>query len=147
MKMKRIIQTLILAALLCLPLLHMAGVASAVCPGVTENSAQDQVLEGAGQAGADCSSNKIQNTVSSIVDILSIVVGIAAIIMILVSGFKYITSGGDSSKVSSAKQTLIYALVGVAVAALAQVLVSVTLSTATDAGKPPAAEKKDKKDK
>ena len=40
--------------------------------------------------------------------------------MVIVSGFKYITSGGDPGAVSSAKRTLIYALVGLAVAVLAE---------------------------
>lgn len=70
----------------------------------------------------------ITRIISAIVRILSYVVGIVAVIMIVVAGFKYITSGGDSGRVSSAKSTLIYALVGLAVAALAQFLVTFVLS-------------------
>jgi hypothetical protein len=61
------------------------------------------------------------------VNILSIIIGAAAIIMIMVSGFKYITSGGDSSKIGSAKSSLIYALIGIAIAGLAQILVQFVL--------------------
>lgn len=76
---------------------------------------------GNGEAG-------INGVVSSIVNILSYIVGIVAVIMIIVSGIKFATVGGDSSKAASARTTLIYALIGVAIAALAQVLVRFVLS-------------------
>jgi hypothetical protein len=43
--------------------------------------------------------------------------------MIIFAGFKYVTSGGDSSKIGSAKNTLIYAVVGLVVAGLSQIIV------------------------
>lgn len=111
---------LLISGLLVLGLLAVP-VATYACP--SSNSASGQVLSGVGQAGSDCSSGGVNNTISTAVTILSIVVGSAAIIMILVSGIRYITSGGDSGKVSSAKSTLIYALIGVVIAAVAQLLV------------------------
>lgn len=74
--------------------------------------------------------NSVGKLISSVVNLLSTIVGIAAVIMIIVSGFKYVTSGGDSGGIASAKTTLIYALVGLAIAALAQVLVRFVLNTA-----------------
>ena len=56
------------------------------------------------------------------------VVGIAAMIMIIIAGFKYVTSSGDPSNVKSAKDTLLYALVGLLVAVTAQGLVVFVLS-------------------
>jgi hypothetical protein len=47
--------------------------------------------------------------------------------MVIISGFKYVTSGGDPQKVSGAKSTLIYAIVGLIVVALAQILVHFVL--------------------
>ena len=52
----------------------------------------------------------------------AIIVGVVAIIMIIVGGFRYITSGGDSSKVGSAKNTIIYAIIGLILVALAQII-------------------------
>jgi hypothetical protein len=121
----------ILMAQLLLP-----AAASAAC-NVNANSSTGQIISGAGQtvgAGSpDCSGSGITNIAHSVVAILGDLVGIIAIIMILVAGFKYITSGGESNKVSSAKTTLIYAMIGIAIAAIAQVLVHVVLSTATSA--------------
>lgn len=74
--------------------------------------------------------NALQPIVSSVVNIISYVVGIIAIIMIIVAGLKYVTSSGDSNRISSAKTTLIYALVGIVIVALAQFLVRVVFGTA-----------------
>jgi hypothetical protein len=73
----------------------------------------------------------ISNVISTVVNILSTLVGTVAVIMIIVGGFKYISSGGDSTKVASAKNTIIYAIVGVIIAALAQVIVRFVLNEAT----------------
>ncbi|MBL8122451.1 hypothetical protein JNM87_06935 [Candidatus Saccharibacteria bacterium] len=48
--------------------------------------------------------------------------------MIMVSGFRYITSGGDSQKIASAKNTLIGAIIGLVVIALAQTIITFVLS-------------------
>jgi hypothetical protein len=91
------------------------------------NSPKDLVLQGVGESGVSCDSSGFTNLLSTIVTILSIVAGGIAIIMIIVSALRFITSGGDSNKVSSAKSALVYALIGIAIAALAQVLVHFVL--------------------
>lgn len=95
----------------------------AVFAGETQSKAA--VCEGVGLTGSDCKSQGagINGMIKATLQILSLVVGIAAVIMIILSGFKYITSGGDASKIASAKNTLIYAIVGLVVVALAQTIV------------------------
>ena len=56
--------------------------------------------------------------------IMAVVSGVAAVIMIIVSGFKYITSGGDTQKTAAAKQTLIGAVVGLVIIVLAQTIIT-----------------------
>jgi hypothetical protein len=79
---------------------------------------------GCGSKGSD-----VTDVIRAVVGILSYIVGAVAIIMVIVSGFKYITSNGDSNRIASARSTLVYALVGLAVAALAQFLVHFVLHT------------------
>jgi hypothetical protein len=62
------------------------------------------------------------------INILSIVVGVLSVLLIIFGGFKYITSSGDPQSVSSAQKTVIYAIVGLAVAFIAQGLVVFVLS-------------------
>jgi hypothetical protein len=73
-------------------------------------------------------SNDIERLVQTIVDILSVVVGIVAVFMIIIGGFRFITSGGDSARVTSAKNAIMYAIVGLIVVALAQFIVRFILS-------------------
>jgi ABC-type Fe3+-siderophore transport system permease subunit len=81
----------------------------------------------------DKGSTSVNSLISTIVNIISLIAGALAIIMIVVAGIKFITSGGDASKVSSAKSSLIYALVGIAVVALSQALVHFVLNNASQA--------------
>jgi len=78
-------------------------------------------------APTDEGTQKIQDIVTTIVNIFSVVVGIVAVIMVIWGGFKYITSGGDQSNVTSAKQTIMYAIIGLVIVALAQFLVQFVL--------------------
>jgi hypothetical protein len=73
----------------------------------------------------------IDKLIANIVNILSVIVGIVAVVMIIIGGFRYITSGGDSGSVSSAKNTVLYAIVGLIIVALAQVIVRFVLSKST----------------
>lgn len=88
----------------------------------------------AGTTSCDTNSNVSTNNLyalaAKIVNIFSVIVGIIAVIMIIYGGFKYITSGGDSGNVSGAKNTLIYAIVGLIIVALAQFIVHFVLNTA-----------------
>ena len=78
------------------------------------------------------SETKLNELVTDIVNIFSVIVGIVAVIMIIIGGFKYITSGGDSGNVTGAKNTILYAIIGLVVVALAQFIVKFVLSKATD---------------
>ncbi|HEX7633405.1 MAG TPA: hypothetical protein VF401_03700 [Candidatus Saccharimonadales bacterium] len=103
------------------PVHVVASLKSDACAGI------DQV--GSSQ---DCSTNgsAVTDLIANIVSLISYIAGIIAIIMIIISGMRFITSGGDAGKVSGAKNALVYALVGVAVAALAQFLVHFVINQA-----------------
>ena len=74
------------------------------------------------------STSDLNSILTNVVNIFSIVVGVIAVIMIIVGGMKYIVSGGESSNVSGAKNTIIFALVGLVIVALAQVIVHFVLA-------------------
>ncbi len=86
----------------------------------------------AGNPTGNCSNvtNSGQNLntlLVQIVNIISVVVGVVAVIMIIFGGFRYITSGGDSGKVGNAKNTILYAIIGLVIVALAQFIVRFVL--------------------
>jgi hypothetical protein len=110
-----------------------------ICSGSTSATSNDTTDSGsAGDSSCSTSTNSgtsaIKKLASQIVNIFSVIVGVAAVIMIIVGGFRYITSGGDSSNVSGAKNTLIYAVVGLVIVALAQFIVRYVLSTTAGTG-------------
>lgn len=66
----------------------------------------------------------VNNFVGNLMDVLIWIVGVAAVIMIIVGGVKYITSGGDANKLTSAKNTILYSVVGLVVALFAYAIVT-----------------------
>lgn len=109
---------------LCVPVLAFAQSSADVCRGVG-------VAAGAGGCDPAAGNRAINGVIGTVINILSAVVGVVGVIMIIIGGFKYVSSGGDASSVSSAKQTIIYALVGLAIAASAQVIARFVLGRAT----------------
>ena len=98
--------------------------------------AKDDVCTGiklaTGESSLDCeNTTEVSSLVSTIISILSWLLGIVAVIMIIIGSFKYIASGGDSGKVASAKNTIVYALIGLVLATLSQLLVRFVLNSAT----------------
>ncbi len=55
----------------------------------------------------------IVNVLENIIKLLAPAAGIAFFIMLLVGGYKFITSGGDPKAVGSARATLTYAIIGI----------------------------------
>lgn len=76
---------------------------------------------------------KINNLVHTVINLLSAIVGVVAVIMIIVGGLRYITSGGNDANVTSAKNTLLYAIIGLIIVALAQIIVRFVLTKVTQA--------------
>ncbi len=132
-KIKRHLLKLSLASLLILPIAATSAVYAQ-----TDSPLQQSVCGGAAtlQLGdpQTCDDpqpeDNINNLITTVVDIFSAVVGIVAVLMILYGGFRYITAGGDSSKITSAQQTIIYAIVGLVIVALAQIVVRFVLNRA-----------------
>jgi type IV secretory pathway VirB2 component (pilin) len=75
--------------------------------------------------------SSVNRLIATILNILSFIAGVAAVIMIIIAGFKFITSQGDSSAVTSARNTALYAVVGIIIVVLAQVIVRFVLTQAT----------------
>ncbi len=74
-------------------------------------------------AATNTNGGDLAKIASTLVNIFSIIVGAVAVIMIIYGGFRYITSGGDSGKVGNAKNTLLYAIVGLLIVVFAQLII------------------------
>lgn len=70
-------------------------------------------------------------TFSIITNVLLFIVGAIAVIMIVIGGLRYVLSGGNSEQITAAKNTILYAIVGIIVALLAYAAVNFVLSSFT----------------
>ncbi len=135
MILKSTIVSLALAIGLVFSSLSIAGAATeqqnAVCQGselklsTNVSGSCDDVKEDVedGQGGS-----KLNTLIAQIINIFSVVVGIVAVIMIIYGGFRYITSGGDANNISTAKNVILYAIIGLIIVALAQIIVKFVLA-------------------
>lgn len=69
-------------------------------------------------------SDSASGLITTVINTLLYVLGIIAVIMIVIGGIRYTTSSGDPSGVKSAKDTIIYSVVGLIVAILAYSIVN-----------------------
>ena len=123
------------------PLLIPATSLAANCGPIAQNISNGVAETTPGASSPNCGSvgidTGIRNTAIVVVDILSVVVGVVAVIMIIYGGFRYITSGGESGNVQSAKNTLLFAIVGLVIVALAQIIVRWVIGTSTNIASSP----------
>jgi hypothetical protein len=73
----------------------------------------------------------IQNVAKTITGDFSIVIGAISVIMIIYAGFRYITSGGSSEHANSARNILMYAVIGLIIAVIAQLIVHLVINAAS----------------
>lgn len=80
------------------------------------------------QAASGCPSTgtteELPNVIQTILNSVIGVTGVVAVIFIIVGGFNYMTSNGDANKVTKAKSTILYALIGLAICAFAFAIVN-----------------------
>lgn len=126
---------LLLAALTLACSLGMVAVPLAASAAPAASTPKSDVCNALG-SGNDCTTKNsnsvdLNSIVKVIINVLSIVVGIVAVVMIIIGGLKYITSSGDSNNITSAKNTILYAIIGLVIVALAQFIVQFVLNKAT----------------
>lgn len=124
--MKRLMVMVLLVIGFASPMV-MAGVASAASSTDTACSTLKDI-DPSGEDSCRAADGTIDSIITLVLNLLSIAAGIIAVIMVIVSGFKYITSQGDANQISSSKQSLIYAITGMVVVVTAQFIVRFVLS-------------------
>ena len=99
-----------------------------------DGSIQDSICQGVKNTGTDsCTDNgegdnSFASIIKKVINIFSVVVGAVSVIMIIIGGFRYIISNGDSNGVTGAKNTILYAIVGLVIVLFAQVIVRFVLT-------------------
>jgi len=89
------------------------------------SDAQQGVNDIGGNEGGNAIS--LESRIKTIANILLFILGAIAVVMIIIGGIKYATSNGDSSSITSAKNTILYSVIGLIVAILAYAIVNFIL--------------------
>ena len=122
---KTLTQTLTgLGALLCLSTSRVLASALSVQEGANAARADGMPTELIGDNGVF---SRITNTVL-------LIVGLISVIMLVYGGLRYILSGGDSKKVTDAKNTILYAIIGLIISMLAYAIVHFVLNSVIGVG-------------
>jgi len=125
--MKKIVLILAVAASLFMPFALSPAYTSA--DAFSSSDAKTQACSG---INGCTSSSSLDKVIHAVLNLLSVIAGIAAVIMIIIAGFKYMTSGGDGGKIASAKNTLVYAIIGVLIVAFSQFIAQFVIKEATN---------------
>ncbi len=113
--------------------LVVAGAGAALAPAAVYADAKGEAMSGvnASQTGTsgdtavhDTGAGSLDSTVKNIINAVLYVVGILAVVMVIIGGVQYTTSGGDSAAVTKAKNTILYGIVGLVIAILAYAIVN-----------------------
>lgn len=74
--------------------------------------------------GAKDDPDGLSKIMKNIINAILFLLGIIAVVMIIIGGIKYTTSNGDSNAIASAKNTILYAVIGLVVAIMAYSIVN-----------------------
>jgi hypothetical protein len=109
-----------------------AAAATNVFKGVDCAKAKANAQKHGGGVPAVCSPDKNggsnpltgdDGVIMRVANIIAVVAGVAAVIIIIVSGLKFVTAGGDANEVAAARRTIIYAILGLVIIVSARFII------------------------
>ena len=127
---KRVLAGLLVAPVLALSALivPMAVPAFAAC-----SATPDLTLAGGAACsqptGASANLFGSDSIFTKLVNILLFIIGAVAVVMLIIGGIRYTLSAGKESEVTAAKNTILYAIIGIVVAFLAYAVVNWVLTS------------------
>lgn len=118
--MKKIIATIIatMVALVGLTAPAMAA-ADPFCENLKDTPAYEKM--GCGEGAKE---DEFKKVITNILNTIIGISGLVAVVFVVIGGINYMTSTGEAAKIEKAKKTILYALIGLAVCALAFAIVN-----------------------
>ena len=105
----------------------MAAESNLTTPGTADNPAQAGA-ETARANGMPSDLIGVNGVFTKITNTVLYAVGIISVIMLIYGGLRYVISGGDSKKVTDAKNTIMYAIIGLIISILAYAIVNFVIN-------------------
>jgi glucan phosphoethanolaminetransferase (alkaline phosphatase superfamily) len=122
--MKRWKQLVVAFALL----FGLGGAAMLPATSVSAINVFDQCKNNSGAAVCKSQGDTVGPLIQTVINILLTILGMTAVVMIVIGGIRYTTSNGESSAIKSAKDTILYSVIGLIVAILAYTIVNFVVS-------------------
>jgi hypothetical protein len=82
-------------------------------------SLAEEAQRGVDDTGGSSGSINLTETIENVIGVLLFAVGIISVIMIVVGGIRYAVSGGDANATKGARDTILYAVIGLVVSFVA----------------------------
>ena len=117
------VKTLLVGAMMAFGLVAAPLTFDSVSYAANTNEAQKGVNQIGGNDPGN-SAGDFTTLIKNIINILLFLVGAIAVIMIIIGGLRYVISGGDQGQITGAKNTILYAIIGLVVAVLAYAIVN-----------------------
>ena len=92
-------------------------------------SADTDATKGATDAKPDGVPTDLNASLTVITNTLLLAIGFVSVVMLIIGGFRYVLSNGNEKSVTGAKDTILYAIIGVVVALLAYAIINFVLGT------------------
>lgn len=124
--MKKLILSIAAVVMTVIGLGSVATLSPAAYAVTADSGVQDWVNEAGGSTNSAATTG-LMPMIKNIIDIVLGVVGIIAVVMMIMGGISFITSQGDAGKVTKARNTILYGVVGLIVALLAFAIVNFVL--------------------
>ena len=119
--------SVILASLLALPVIAF-GVTTLTADSASAQLDLESGINSAKGTGAPDNVTEDDGLIKKVVNLLLWAIGIVSVIMIIIGGIRYATSNGDSNNVTAAKNTIMYAVIGLVIAIFAYAIVNFVLT-------------------
>lgn len=84
--------------------------------------------------GAATGGETAESIIKNVINLMLVILGMIAVIMIIIGGIRYATSNGDSNQITSAKNTVLYAVIGLIVAIFSFAIVNFVLDAFSGGG-------------
>ena len=118
--------SVILASLLALPVIAF-GVTTLTADSASAQLNLESGINSAKGTGAPDNVTEDDGLIKKVVNLLLWAIGIVSVIMIIIGGIRYAISNGDSNQVTAAKNTIMYAVIGLVIAIFAYAIVNFVL--------------------
>ncbi len=92
-------------------------------------TAAESIKQGSDKVGGSDNKVTLEQGIKNVVNVLLFLIGAIAVIMIIIGGLRYVTSNGDASATKGAKDTILYAVIGIIVAILAYAIVNFVIDS------------------